>query len=76
VTETELRAQLADLRVALARVETTLVGIAKANEGGDELHRDHEDRIRRLEKWMYALTGLAALTGSAAGQILPKMLGG
>ncbi len=35
---------------------------------------DHENRIRRLERWQYVATGLAAALGSGAGASIASLL--
>ena len=76
MSEPAISAQLTDLRVAMARVETAIGGIVETNKGGDEVHKDHEQRLRRLERWMFLLTGAAATLGSSAGVVVSRLLGG
>jgi len=37
--------------------------------------KDHEDRIRGLERWRWLLTGGAALAGTGGGALLAKLVG-
>ncbi|RNL63657.1 hypothetical protein EFK50_07900 [Nocardioides marmoriginsengisoli] len=38
--------------------------------------RDHETRIRRLERWIWLATGAAAAGGGVGGGLLAKVMGG
>ena len=76
MTETELRAVLADLRVELAEVKGDVKAILGQNVDGEKVHDDHEKRLRRLEHWMFSLTAVAATLGSSAGVVVSKLLGG
>lgn len=59
----------------LTRIETKVDGIKDDNARGDALHADFEQRIRRVERWMFLLTGAAATLGSSAGVLVSKLLG-
>ena len=72
----EVRRVLGALQVGMGRIEEKVDGFRRENDRADELHSDHETRIRRLERWMYTMTALAAAGGSAAGTALSKVLGG
>lgn len=61
---------------AIARLEVKVDGLVGENTKADQLHLDHEQRIRRLERWMFILTGIAAAGGSAAGTIVSRAIGG
>lgn len=50
----------------LIRIETLLIGLATKDD-------DHESRIRRLEKVLYAGIGFAAAVGSAAGSYIGQL---
>lgn len=50
----------------LVRIETLLINIASKGD-------DHEIRIRRLEKVLYAGIGFAAAIGSAAGSFIGQL---
>ncbi len=50
----------------LVRIETLLISIASKGD-------DHEIRIRRLEKMLYAGIGFAAAVGSAAGSYIGQL---
>lgn len=65
-----------ETRERLVRIETKLDGILDANVRGDGIHADFEQRLRRLERWMFLLTGAAATLGSSAGVVVSKLLGG
>lgn len=65
-----------EIRERLVRIETKLDGIGTDNIRGDGIHADHETRLRRLERWMFLLTGAAATLGSSAGVVVSKLLGG
>lgn len=36
---------------------------------------DHEARLRKLERWMWLATGIAAAAGGAAGGVLQSIMG-
>lgn len=61
-----------EIRDRLVRIETKLDRILGDDSGGLE---DHEQRLRRLERWMFLLTGAAATLGSSAGVVVSKLLG-
>lgn len=53
----------------LVRIETLLeIAINK--------DKDHEDRIRKLERWMWIATGLAGGIGGVIGQGVQALFGG
>ena len=74
-TDPELRTAIGHLQVGMGRIEEKVDGLRGENQKADALHADHEQRIRRLERWMYTLTALAAAGGSAAGSLMPNLLG-
>ncbi len=76
MSETELRDALANLRVDLAEVKGDVKAILKQNVDGEKVHDDHEQRLRRLERWMFSLTAVAATLGSSAGVVVSRLLGG
>lgn len=76
MTDPELHSAIGALQVGMGRIEEKVDNLRTDNERADRVHSDHEQRIRRLERWMYTLTALAAAGGSAAGSVLPRVLGG
>lgn len=58
---------------AIARVEEQIKGIQRDNEKADEVHKDHETRIRAAEKFRYLLAGALALIGGGAGGLVSKL---
>lgn len=38
-------------------------------------HKDHEDRIRRIERVVWLATGAAGVVGGAIGKVLPALGG-
>lgn len=75
MTDPEVRSALGHLQVGMGRIEEKVDNLRTENHKADQLHADHEARIRRLERWMYTLTALAAAGGSAVGSALSKALG-
>lgn len=72
--------QVADVRVAVARIETMLQGYIKSHEDAEArdvkwreehalLHADVESRLRALEKARWAWVTAAAALGGAAGKL-------
>ena len=53
-----------DVRVILARVEEKLDGVSTRL---DEGLRDHEERIRAVERFQWLGTGVSSVLGAAAG---------
>lgn len=60
---------MADIEIALARIETKL---DRALSDGT----DHETRIRKLERALWAATGAAAFAGGGIGAFVSKLIGG
>ncbi|MGH4001541.1 MAG: hypothetical protein ACRDTJ_29230 [Pseudonocardiaceae bacterium] len=54
-------------RDLLIAVHTNVETLVKASD-------DHEARIRRLERWQYIATGLAAAAGSGVGAGIASVL--
>ncbi len=55
-----------DVRERLARIEGKLDAIALQHAGSERTSGDHEQRLRALEKWKYALP-IGALGAIVAG---------
>jgi len=57
---------------------TALVGHMQAidarNTAADEIHRDHEARLRRLEAWRYSLPITLVISGGSAATALAAIL--
>lgn len=71
----------------LIRIETKL-DVANSNQADQELrirqleidntpggHKDHETRIRRLERAVWIVAGFAAAAGGVAGSMLGPLIG-
>ena len=65
--------EVQQILVRLAGLEATITGkfeqLAKDNEDGVDIHKDHETRIRALERVRWTLTGAALLVGGGLGAI-------
>ena len=64
-----------EIVVRLARIEEKVDAIKTDNARGEIVHADFEQRLRRLERWMFVLTGAAATLGSSAGVVVSKLVG-
>ena len=61
-------ADVADLKVAIARIETKL-------DAALTVGADHEARIRRLERAVWLAAGAAAAAGGTLGSLATHILG-
>lgn len=72
MTTTEVQ----QILVALARVEGKVEAIQADNKRGEDVHRDHESRIRALERVRWMIGGLAFVAGGGSVGAFVKVLGG
>lgn len=61
---------------ALARVETKVEAIQADNVRGEGVHKDHEGRLRALERVRWLIAGSCLSVGSGAGALAYKLLAG
>lgn len=66
---------LGQLQVGQARLEEKVDGLKSDGVDVGDKHRDHEQRLRRLERWMFVQTGFGAAVGAAVGTLAPRLLG-
>jgi hypothetical protein len=64
--------QLAELR---ATVLSRLDALTADNTRGDQIHADHEQRIRALEKARWLIVGFALAVGGTGGAVANRLLG-
>jgi hypothetical protein len=66
--------------VRLAGMEATMVekfnNLTSDNTRGEEIHKDHEERIRALEKVRWLVVGFALAVGGTGGALASRILGG
>lgn len=67
VTVADLYRELVGMRGDLARVLAHQEAIDLINRSADQIHADHEGRLRILERFRYTLAGLAVIGGMASG---------
>lgn len=60
----QILVQLAELR---ATVTTQLASIATDNTRGEQVHQDHENRLRALEAVRWKIAGWSAAIGALGG---------
>jgi hypothetical protein len=64
----------------LVRIEAKLDAFhtigASHEQRSDQIHADHESRIRRLERSVWLMAGAAAAIGGGAGALLAPLVGG
>lgn len=61
----------------LVRVETKLDSTLGTLKGETAKRLDnHEERIRKVERVLWVVTGAAAAVGSAVGSVLVRVIGG
>lgn len=71
MSETDIRRILE----AIARLETKVEGIGADNVRGDQIHQDHETRLRGLERVRWVIAGACLTVGGGGGVALSKLLG-
>lgn len=59
----------------LARIETTLVAVAERDADLVKRADDHEQRLRKIERALYIIVGLAAGGGAAVGSAIGSAVG-
>ena len=67
VTIADLYRELVGMRSDLTRVLAHQEATDLINRGAEQIHADHESRLRMLERFRYTLAGLAVIGGAAAG---------
>lgn len=67
MTESDVNAILVAFTDFKATVTTKLDGIASDNTRGEQVHNDHEARIRSLESVRWKIAGFAAALGALGG---------
>jgi hypothetical protein len=69
VTIGDLYRELVGMRSDLSRVLAHQEATDLINRSSEQIHADHEARLRGLEKFRYTLAGLALVGGAAAGAV-------
>ncbi len=46
------------------------------SDGARHAREDHEKRLRKVERWMWAVSGGAAVIGGAVGSLFGPLVGG
>jgi len=69
VTIGDLYRELVGMRSDLARVLAHQEATDLINRGSEQVHADHESRLRALEKFRFTLGGLAVVGGAASGYV-------
>lgn len=67
VTIADLFRVMTEMRNDVGNALTRLEVISNRNQIADELHRDHEARIRAIESWRWKAAGAATTAGILAG---------
>ena len=60
----------------LAEVKAEVRGIRSDNERGEEVHKDHETRLRALERVRWLIAGAGMVLGGGAATVAQKILAG
>ena len=74
VTTADLYRELVGMRSDLTRVLAHQEATDLINRGAEQIHADHEARIRALERFRYTLVGVAIVIG-AGGDLIAYFLG-
>ena len=69
VTIGDLYRELVGMRSDLTRVLAHQEATDLINRGAEQIHADHEARLRTLERFRYTLMGVAIATGAGSGYI-------
>lgn len=69
VTIADLYRELVGMRSDLTRVLAHQEATDLINHSADQIHADHETRIRMLERFRYTLAGVAVVGGGLAGWV-------
>lgn len=67
VTIADLYRELVAMRADVARALTRIEVIDSRNKGADDLHLDHERRLRQLEAFRWKLAGIAITVSVLCG---------
>jgi hypothetical protein len=67
VTIADLYRELVGMRSDLTRVLAHQEATDLINQRAEQVHADHETRLRALERFRFTLGGLAVIGGAAAG---------
>ena len=62
--------------VQLATIGGDVKAILRRLDEGDDRHKDHEARLRKLERLIWTAAGAAAAAGGVVGTALTRALGG
>lgn len=61
---------------AIARLETKVEGIGADNVRGEEVHKDHENRLRSLERVRWLIAGACLVAGGGTVTVVQQIIGG
>ena len=67
VTIGDLYRELVGMRADLSRVLAHQEATDLINRGAEQIHADHEARLRILERFRYTLMGVAIVVGAGSG---------
>lgn len=67
VTVADLFRVMSEMRTDMGKALAHLEVIDSRNKNADDVHRDHEFRIRAIESWRWKATGAATMAGILAG---------
>lgn len=65
--------QVQELRVMLTEIKGDVKAIRAENVAADGIHKDHETRLRALERVRWIATGAALLIGGGLGSLLEHL---
>jgi hypothetical protein len=69
VTIGDLYRELVGMRSDLSRVLAHQEATDLINRGAEQIHADHETRLRALERFRFTLGGVAVVVGAASGYV-------
>jgi hypothetical protein len=69
VTIGDLYRELVGMRSDLSRVLAHQEATDLINRSSEQIHADHEARLRALEKFRFTLGGVAVVVGAASGYV-------
>ena len=69
ITVADLYRELVGMRSDLARVLAHQEATDLINRSAEQIHADHEARLRALERFRFTLGGLAVVGGAVAGYV-------
>lgn len=67
VTLADLFRVMSAMQADVAKVATRLEVLDSQNRSAEDIHRDHEQRMRALEAFKWKLVGVAIATGVTSG---------